>query len=114
MGRAGTPPHWSVRYRHQLAAVRVGALVAAAVVATLAAEAFVLLTAAARARTDELLASALTTGALAALPAVVGGPALLWIRRSALNYRQLITETCCCVMACDLVMTIVVTVALLR
>ncbi|GLY14547.1 hypothetical protein Kisp01_15620 [Kineosporia sp. NBRC 101677] len=84
------------------------ALVSLTFTLTAGLELLVVVTAAERAAGGSALGAALATLALAALPLVTAIVATLWLRRSALNYRQLLTETCFWVSSCDVLVALLV------
>ncbi len=104
--RAGVQSRLSVRYRRSISTVRVSGVAAGALALTAATELLVVLTTGARAESGGLLDAALATFALALGPPVTAGFAALWLRRSVLNYRQLVTETCFWVVVCDVLVVL--------
>jgi hypothetical protein len=111
VARAGVQARWSVRYRHPIATVRTGALVTATAGLTAALELLVLLTAGDRAEQADPVDAALTTAALTGSPLLTAGLAVLWLHRSVPNYRQLLTEACSWVVACDALVVVLVRIA---
>ncbi|MCD5315608.1 hypothetical protein [Kineosporia babensis] len=91
----------SVRYRRSISTVRVSAIGAGTLALTAATELLVVLTARSRAQDGGFLDAVLGTCALAVAPLITMVFAVLWLRRSVLNYRQLLTETCFWVVVCD-------------
>lgn len=104
--RSGVQARWSVRYRRPIARARTGGIVAATAALTAGLELLVLLTAGARAEGDGLADAGLTTAALAGAPLLTAGLAVLGLRRSVPDYRRLLTETCACVAACDVLVAV--------
>jgi hypothetical protein len=109
--RAGARAHWSFRYRHPIATARTGALVTATAGLTAALELLVLLGTGARAERAGPVSAALTTAALTGSPLLTAGLAVLWLRRAVPNYRQLLTEVCSWVVACDVLVAVLIKIA---